>query len=59
MMIVSVAHPQEQILMGGNIIQAEATLLWVKNNANQKLGITVGKIFLEPDTPRGAIWLPG
>jgi len=46
MMIVSVAHPQENILFGDNIIQAEAALLWVKNKANQELGITVGKIFL-------------
>jgi hypothetical protein len=46
MMIVSVAHPQENILFGDNIMQAEAALLWVKNIANQELGITVGKIFL-------------
>jgi hypothetical protein len=46
MMIVSVAHPQENILFGDSIIQAEAALLWVKNKANQELGITVGKIFL-------------
>ncbi|MEY3321178.1 MAG: hypothetical protein RLZZ417_761 [Bacteroidota bacterium] len=46
MMIVSVAHPQENILFGDNIIQAEAALLWVKNKANQELGITVGKVFL-------------
>ena len=46
MMIVSVAHPQEFILFGDNIIQAEAALLWVKNKANQELGISVGKIFL-------------
>ena len=46
MMIVSVAHPQENILFGDNIMQAEAALLWVKNKANQELGITVGKIFL-------------
>jgi hypothetical protein len=46
MMIVSVAHPQENILFGENILQAEAALLWVKNRANQELGITVGKVFL-------------
>jgi len=46
MMFVSVAHPQENILFGDNIIQAEAALLWVKNKANQELGITVGKVFL-------------
>lgn len=46
MMIVSVAYPQENVLLGDNIIQAEAALLWVKNKANQELGITVNKIFL-------------
>ena len=46
MMIISVAHPQLNILFGDNILQAEAALLWVKNKANQELGITVKKIFL-------------
>jgi pimeloyl-ACP methyl ester carboxylesterase len=46
MMIVSVAHPQLNILFGDNIQQAEAALLWVKYKANQELGITVRKIFL-------------
>ena len=46
MMIVSVAHPQLNILFGDNINQAEAALLWVKHSANQELGITVKKIFL-------------
>jgi hypothetical protein len=46
MMIVSVAYPEENLLFGDNIIQAEAALLWVKNKANQEMGITVKKIFL-------------
>ena len=46
MMIVSVAHPQLNILFGDNILQAEAALLWVKHKATQELGITVKKIFL-------------
>ncbi len=46
MMIVSVAYPQENILFGDGIIQCEAALLWLKNNASQELGITVNKIFL-------------
>lgn len=46
MMIVSVAHPQLNILFGDNIIEAEAALLWVKNRASQELGISVRKIFL-------------
>lgn len=45
-MIISVAHPQLNILFGDNINQAEAALLWVKHKANQELGITVKKIFL-------------
>lgn len=46
MMIVSVAYPQENLLLGDNIVQAEAALLWVKNKANQELGIIVKKVFL-------------
>jgi len=46
MMIVSVAYSQENILLGDSIIQCEAALLWLKNNASQELGITVNKIFL-------------
>jgi hypothetical protein len=45
-MMVSVAHPQLKILFGDNITQAEAALLWVKNKADQALGIRVKKIFL-------------
>ena len=46
MMIVSVAYPQENVLLGDSIIKCEAALLWLKNNASQELGITVNKIFL-------------
>jgi len=46
MMIVSVAHPQLDILFGDNIAQAEAALLWVRHRASQELGLTVKKIFL-------------
>jgi hypothetical protein len=45
-MIVSVAYPQENILLGDGIIQCEAALLWLKNKASQELGITVNKILL-------------
>jgi len=45
-MFVSVAYPEENLLMGDNIAHAEAALLWVKNKASQELGITVKKIFL-------------
>ena len=43
MMVVSVAYPQENVLFGDNIVQGEAALLWLKNKANQELGITVKK----------------
>jgi len=46
MMIVSVAYPEENLLMGDNIVQAEAALLWVKNKVQQDLGITTRKIFM-------------
>tara|TARA_Y100000385_G_scaffold287520_1_gene351961 strand:- start:870 stop:1724 length:855 start_codon:yes stop_codon:yes gene_type:complete len=46
MMIVSVAYPQENILLGDSIIQCEAALLWLKNKASQELGITLNKILL-------------
>ena len=46
MMIVSVAYPQENLLLGDNIVYAEAALLWLKKNASQELGISVRKIFL-------------
>lgn len=46
MMIVSVAYPGEQELLGDNIQYAEAAFLWVKNQANMDLGITVKKIFI-------------
>lgn len=46
MMIVSVAYPQENVLLGDSIIQCEAALLWLKNKASQELGISIKKIFL-------------
>ena len=45
-MFVSVAYPEENLLMGDNIAHAEAALLWVKYKSSQELGITVKKIFL-------------
>lgn len=46
MMVVSVAYPQEYVLLGDNIVKCEAALLWLKNKASQELGINVKKIFL-------------
>ncbi|MCO5290795.1 MAG: prolyl oligopeptidase family serine peptidase [Chitinophagaceae bacterium] len=44
--IISVAYPEEGLLIGDNLPQAEAALLWVKNKANAELGIPTKKIFL-------------
>lgn len=55
MMLVSVAYPEENLLMGDNLPFAEAALLWVKNNAAQELGITVGKVFLAGHSQGGYI----
>ena len=46
MMIISVAYPLENVLLGDNIVKGEAALLWLKNKASQELGITVKKVFL-------------
>ena len=46
MMIVSVAYPEENLLMGDNIKHAEKALLWVKNKAATELGIQIKKLFL-------------
>ncbi|TVR44264.1 MAG: hypothetical protein EA394_00350 [Bacteroidia bacterium] len=46
MMIVSVAYPEENLLFGDNIQHAEAALLWLKNDAESELEITVNRIFL-------------
>lgn len=45
-MFVSVAYPEEGLLMGDNVRESEAALLWVKNTAAQQLGITIKKVFM-------------
>lgn len=45
-MIISVAYPEEGLLMGENIREAEAALLWTKNRAEKELNISIKKIFL-------------
>lgn len=55
MMIVSVAYPEENLLMGDNVVHSEAALLWVKNKANQELGINIKKIFLAGHSQGGYI----
>ncbi|MBM3433076.1 MAG: hypothetical protein FJX92_08800 [Bacteroidetes bacterium] len=55
MMLVSVAYPEENLLMGDNLPFAEAALLWVKNKAAQELGITIRKVFLGGHSQGGYI----
>lgn len=54
-LFVSVAYPEEGLLMGDNVKQSEAALLWVKNKASQELGITIKKIFLVGHSQGGYI----
>ena len=46
MMIVSVAYPGENRLLGDSIAEAEAALLWVKEKSEEILGYRLGKLFL-------------
>jgi hypothetical protein len=46
MLVVSVAYPEEGLLMGDNLVHAEAALLWVQQMANEELGVLVDKVFL-------------
>ncbi|MEY3901554.1 MAG: hypothetical protein RL189_860 [Pseudomonadota bacterium] len=43
---ISVAYPEENLLMGDNLKHAEAALLWVKQKANSALRIKTERIFL-------------
>ena len=47
MMIVSVVYPEEGLHMGDNLIFAEAALLWVREKADEELGINVKRVFWE------------
>ncbi len=55
MMIVSVAYPEENLLMGDNVKHAEAALLWVKNKAAVELGIQIKKVFLAGHSQGGYV----
>jgi hypothetical protein len=45
-LFVSVAYPEENLLMGDNVLHAEAALLWVKNQAAVQLGVEIDRVFL-------------
>jgi hypothetical protein len=55
LLIVSVAYPQENKLMGDGLREAEAALLWVKHRAAQELDIPVRRIFLGGHSQGGYI----
>jgi hypothetical protein len=55
MMLVSVAYPEENMLMGDNILHCEAALLWLQNNAKSEIGVNVKKIFLAGHSQGGYI----
>jgi acetyl esterase/lipase len=46
LLLVSVAYPEEGLLLGDNLVHAEAALLWVQRHAAEALGIEVDRIFL-------------
>lgn len=55
MMLVSVAYPEENLLMGDNVKHAEAALLWVKEKCASELGIQINKVFLGGHSQGGYI----
>jgi polyhydroxybutyrate depolymerase len=55
LLLVSVAYPEEGLLMGDNVRQAEAALQWVREKAAQELGINVRRVFLAGHSQGGYI----
>jgi len=55
MMIISVAYPEENLLMSDNVLHSEMALLWLKEKAPKQLRIKVGKIFLAGHSQGGNI----
>lgn len=55
MMLVSVAYPEENLLMGDNVKQSEAALLWVKEKCAAELGIQINKVFIGGHSQGGYI----
>lgn len=46
LLLVSVAYPEEGLLVGDNIKHAEAGLMWTMNDAARELGISIGRVFM-------------
>ena len=55
LLLVSVAYPEEGLLMGDNVRHAEAALQWVRDSAARELGITVRRVFLAGHSQGGYI----
>jgi hypothetical protein len=55
LMIISVAYPEENLLMGDNVKHAEKALLWVKNKAAAELGLEIKKVFLAGHSQGGYV----
>jgi polyhydroxybutyrate depolymerase len=55
LLLVSVAYPEEGLLMGDNVRQSEAALLWVREQAERELGIRIRKVFLAGHSQGGYI----
>jgi hypothetical protein len=46
LLIIGVAYPQENLLIGDNLKEAHASLLWLKNKAPEELQIEINQIYL-------------
>lgn len=55
LLLVSVAYPEEGLLMGDNVAHAEAALLWVQRHAAAALGVTVNRVFLAGHSQGGYV----
>jgi hypothetical protein len=45
-LLVSVAYPQQNREIGEGLREAEAALLWVKNEASRALGVSINRVFM-------------
>lgn len=54
-MVISVAYPEENLLMSDNVQHSEMALLWLKEKAAKQLNIKIGKIFLAGHSQGGNI----
>lgn len=46
MLLVSVAYPQQNREIGEGLREAEAALLWVRNEASRALGVSINRVFI-------------